>query len=191
MSFSPCTPLLLGTMAAQKQWAEPPQCSSGDCLRLYNSLLDEKTPFVPRGGPDSKDVFWYCCGPTVYDSAHIGHARNYVTFDIIRRVLEDHFGYNVTYVMNVTDVDDKIITRARRNHLLATFLKDGATLHKVVQLCCDAVAAIVPQQVRRLGRTESVHSVQHNNLASFFQWQLLPLLVLNLVQKMLLKQYLG
>ena len=121
------------------------------CIRdRYNSLLDEKTTFIPRGGPDSKDVYWYCCGPTVYDSAHIGHARNYVTFDIIRRVLEDHFGYNVTYVMNVTDVDDKIITRARRNHLLATFMKDGATIEKVVQLCCDAVAAIVPQQVQLL-----------------------------------------
>lgn len=138
-------------MAAQKQWDPPqfPASSSEERLQLYNSLLDEKTAFVPRGGPDSKNVLWYCCGPTVYDSAHIGHARNYVTFDIIRRVLEDHFSYNVTYVMNVTDVDDKIITRARRNHLLATFLKDGATLEKVVQLCCDAVAAIVPQQVRR------------------------------------------
>jgi cysteinyl-tRNA synthetase len=116
-------------MAAQKQWA-PPEFPAfpEERLRLYNSLLDAKTVFVPRGGIDSKNVYWYCCGPTVYDSAHIGHARNYVTFDIIRRVLEDHFGYNVTYVMNVTDVDDKIITRARRNHLLATFLKAGATL---------------------------------------------------------------
>lgn len=135
-------------MSSQKQWAEPPHYISEDGLRLYNSLLDEKTVFVPRGGPGSKNVYWYCCGPTVYDSAHIGHARNYVTFDIIRRVLEDHFGYNVTYVMNVTDVDDKIITRARRNHLVAEFLKNDVNLEKVIDLCSDAIAQIVPGQVR-------------------------------------------
>ena len=57
-------------------------------------------------------------GPTVYDIAHVGHARNYLTFDIIRRVMEDYFGYNCLFVMNVTDVDDKIILRARRNYLI-------------------------------------------------------------------------
>lgn len=135
---------------AQKQWAQPEFPEPEKRLHLYNSLLDKKTIFVPRGGPDSKDVFWYCCGPTVYDSAHIGHARNYVTFDIIRRVLEDYFGYNVTYVMNVTDVDDKIILRARRNYLLAKFLEDGASLDDVVKLCCEAITTVVPQQVRWL-----------------------------------------
>eukprot|EP00955_Chlamydomonas_euryale_P117532 366480-Chlamydomonas_euryale.AAC.7 len=90
---------------------------------LYNSLLDEKVPFVPADGPQSKQISWYTCGPTVYDIAHVGHARNYLTFDIIRRVLEDYFGYNCTFVMNVTDVDDKIILRARRNYLLAQYLQ--------------------------------------------------------------------
>eukprot|EP00798_Chlamydomonas_sp_ICE-L_P018385 gene18385-biopygen27313 len=93
-------------------------------LMLYNSLLDEKVPFVPASGPGSKSLSWYTCGPTVYDVSHMGHARNYVTFDIIRRVLEDYFGYNILYVMNVTDVDDKIILRARRNYLLAKY-KEG------------------------------------------------------------------
>jgi cysteinyl-tRNA synthetase len=137
---------------ARKQWAQPEFPEAENLLVLNNSLLDKKTVFVPRGGPDSKDVFWYCCGPTVYDSAHIGHARNYVTFDIIRRVMEDYFGYNITYVMNVTDVDDKIILRARRNHLLAEFLSDGATMEAVMKLCSDAIAAVVPQQVRGLLR---------------------------------------
>eukprot|EP00798_Chlamydomonas_sp_ICE-L_P002666 gene2666-biopygen8694 len=93
-------------------------------LMLYNSLLDEKVPFVPASGPGSKSLSWYTCGPTVYDVSHMGHARNYVTFDIIRRVLEDYFGYNILYVMNVTDVNDKIIIRARRNYLLAKY-KEG------------------------------------------------------------------
>lgn len=54
---------------------------------------------------------WYSCGPTVYDHAHLGHARTYVTGDIIRRILE-HLGYRVNFIMNITDVDDKIISRS-------------------------------------------------------------------------------
>lgn len=95
-------------------------------LVLYNSYVDKKVPFVPAAGPDSKQISWYTCGPTVYDSAHVGHARNYLSFDIVRRVLEDYFGYNILYVMNVTDVDDKIILRARRNYLLGNYVKQAA-----------------------------------------------------------------
>lgn len=54
-----------------------------------------------------KKVTWYCCGPTVYDAAHLGHARNYVTTDVVRRIMRDYFGYDVHFVQNVTDVDDK------------------------------------------------------------------------------------
>jgi cysteinyl-tRNA synthetase len=103
-----------------REWF-PPNADSPAVLKLYNSLVDEKVPFVPAAGAGSKQISWYACGPTVYDSAHMGHARNYVTFDVIRRVLEDYFGYNIQYVMNVTDVDDKIILRARRNHLLQQY----------------------------------------------------------------------
>lgn len=98
---------------------------------LYNSLLDEKVPFYPSAGPHSRQVTWYTCGPTVYDSSHMGHARTYVTFDIARRVLEDYFGYNVSFVMNVTDVDDKIIMRARRNYLLAQYVSSGKSMQEV------------------------------------------------------------
>lgn len=91
--------------------------------QIYNSLQDSKQSFVPVGGPASKQLTWYECGPTVYDSAHMGHARNYVTFDIVRRILEDYFGYSILYVMNVTDVDDKIIRRAKRNYLLQQYQK--------------------------------------------------------------------
>ena len=59
----------------------------------------------------------YSCGPTVYDASHMGHARSYMSFDILRRVLRDYFGYDITYVMNITDIDDKIIKRARQNYL--------------------------------------------------------------------------
>ena len=52
------------------------------------------------------------CGPTVYDETHMGHARTYLAFDIIHRILRDYFGYNVRLVMNITDIDDKIIRKA-------------------------------------------------------------------------------
>lgn len=112
----------------QKQDASAAEASQ---LMLYNSLLDEKVPFFPSAGPHSRQVTWYTCGPTVYDSSHMGHARTYVTFDIARRVLEDYFGYNVSFVMNVTDVDDKIIMRARRNYLLAQYISSGKSLQEV------------------------------------------------------------
>ena len=67
------------------------------------------------------EVGWYICGPTVYDSSHLGHARNYVSFDILRRVLEDYFGYQITYVMNITDIGDKIIIRAHKTRLQTLF----------------------------------------------------------------------
>ena len=110
----------------QRHWNPPPgleaaQQSAVPVPLIYNSLLDSKVPLIPTAGPSGKQLTWYECGPTVYDSAHMGHARNYVTFDIVRRILQDYFGYSILYVMNVTDVDDKIIRRARRNHLLQQY----------------------------------------------------------------------
>jgi cysteinyl-tRNA synthetase len=80
-------------------------------LTLYNSLTHAKEPFRPLR-PDA--VGMYACGPTVYDFAHIGNARMVVVFDLLYRVLRHSFG-TVTYVRNITDVDDKIIDAARRN----------------------------------------------------------------------------
>eukprot|EP00744_Colponema_vietnamica_P004930 GILI01007292.1.p1 GENE.GILI01007292.1~~GILI01007292.1.p1 ORF type:complete len:695 (-),score=255.22 GILI01007292.1:212-2137(-) len=79
-------------------------------LHVNNSLSGGKVEFIPQKG---KQVSWYICGPTVYDSSHLGHARNYVTFDIMRRIMEDYFGYDIMMTMNITDVDDKIIIRSR------------------------------------------------------------------------------
>ncbi|XP_073514287.1 cysteine--tRNA ligase, cytoplasmic-like isoform X2 [Phyllobates terribilis] len=92
----------------------PPEATEQPQLRLYNSLTRNKEVFVPQNG---KKVTWYCCGPTVYDASHMGHARSYISFDILRRVLKDYFNYEVFYCMNITDIDDKIIKRARQNYL--------------------------------------------------------------------------
>lgn len=103
---------------ARCNWTPPITHTKG--LRINNTLCGTKVPFHTRDG--SNLVTWYICGPTVYDSSHIGHARNYVTFDILRRILEGFFNYRVQYVMNITDVDDKIINKARRNYLLEKYL---------------------------------------------------------------------
>lgn len=77
-------------------------------LRLYNTLTRQREPFEPV---EEGRVRMYVCGPTVYADAHIGHAMSAIVFDMIRRYLE-YSGYDVTYVTNFTDVDDKIINRA-------------------------------------------------------------------------------
>jgi len=82
-------------------------------LRLYDTLTREKQPFVPL---DPKNVRMYVCGPTVYDFAHIGNARPVIVFDVLFRLLRHVYGADhVTYVRNITDVDDKINDRAARD----------------------------------------------------------------------------
>jgi len=79
-------------------------------LKVYNTLTREKSEFDPI---QAGEVRMYVCGPTVYDSAHVGHAMSALVFDVVRRYLLFR-GYDVHYVMNFTDVDDKIIDRANR-----------------------------------------------------------------------------
>ncbi|MGE0284970.1 MAG: cysteine--tRNA ligase [Bradyrhizobium sp.] len=83
-------------------------------LRFYDTLSREKRPFVPL---DASNVRMYACGPTVYDFAHIGNGRAAIVFDLLFRVLRHHYGADhVTYVRNITDVDDKINARAARDY---------------------------------------------------------------------------
>ena len=75
-------------------------------LKIYNSLTKKKEVFTPI---DPKNVRMYVCGMTVYDYCHIGHARVLVVFDVVNRYLREKFGQNsVTYIRNITDIDDKI-----------------------------------------------------------------------------------
>jgi cysteinyl-tRNA synthetase len=82
-------------------------------LVLYDTLRREKAPFEPR---EEGKASLYVCGPTVQAEAHVGHGRAAVVFDVLRRYLR-HRGYDVTFVQNVTDVDDKIILKARRERV--------------------------------------------------------------------------
>lgn len=89
-------------------------------LKVYNTLTGTKEDFKPL---KEGKVGMYVCGVTVYDHTHLGHARSAVVFDVIRRFLE-YCGYEVNYVRNFTDVDDKIIDRARR---------EGVECHRIAE----------------------------------------------------------
>ena len=94
-------------------------------IRLYNTLTKYKDIFDPI---DPTNVRMYVCGPTVYDFAHIGNARPVVVFDVLFRLLRHAYGDNhVTYVRNITDIDDKINARAlerRGNRDILTALRE-------------------------------------------------------------------
>jgi len=94
-------------------------------LKIYNSLTKREEEFKPL---DDKHVKMYNCGPTVYDYFHIGNARNFIAAEVIRRYLE-YKGYKVTFIQNVTDVEDKIIKRANDT---------GVTPDQVAQKYTDA-----------------------------------------------------
>ncbi|NBW56023.1 MAG: cysteine--tRNA ligase, partial [Betaproteobacteria bacterium] len=97
-------------------------------IRIYSTLsraLENLSPLIPG------QVRMYVCGMTVYDFCHLGHARSMVAFDVVQRWLR-HSGYQVTYVRNVTDIDDKIIRRALENGETIRALTDRmiAALHQ-------------------------------------------------------------
>lgn len=94
-------------------------------LQIYNTLTRRKEPFEPL---EPGKVSMYCCGVTVYDYCHLGHARSYVVWDTIRRYLE-WCGYAVRYVQNFTDIDDKILKRA---------MQEGSTMKAVAEKFTDA-----------------------------------------------------
>jgi hypothetical protein len=100
------TPALDASKAVDESSAAATRPLTSRPLMVFNSLGRKKTEFVPLD-PNGKKVTWYCCGPTVYDAGHLGHARNYVSTDILRRIME-YLGYDVEFVMNITDIDDKV-----------------------------------------------------------------------------------
>lgn len=143
----------------------PPSSSAADGspsfdvgLQMMNSLTRSKVPFRTLDG--SNNVKWYMCGPTVYDVSHLGHARTYLGFDIIRRIMSSYFGYDVTLVMNITDIDDKIILRANERDISFTdlsreneagFLEDMSLLGVDPPDVLTRVSEYVPEIVDYIG----------------------------------------
>ena len=91
---------------------------------LTNNLNNKKEKFIPL---DEKNIRMYVCGPTVYDDPHIGNARPLIIFDILFRLLKDTFS-KVTYVRNITDIDDKIIKSSQEQKISAKELTEKITL---------------------------------------------------------------
>jgi cysteinyl-tRNA synthetase len=111
-------------------------------LKLYNTLTREKTAFSPI---DPANVRMYVCGPTVYDFAHIGNARPAIVFDVLFRLLRHVYGADhVTYVRNITDVDDKINARALRDH-------PGMELNAAIRLVTETTKTQYERDVTALG----------------------------------------
>jgi cysteinyl-tRNA synthetase len=89
-------------------------------IKIFNTLTRQKEDFIPL---KEGEVSMYVCGPTVYDLIHIGNARTFVSFDTVRRYLE-YRGYNVKYIQNFTDIDDKMISRANKDGVSVKELGD-------------------------------------------------------------------
>ncbi|KAL7625165.1 cysteinyl-tRNA synthetase [Parahypoxylon ruwenzoriense] len=128
-----------------------------DSIKVHNSLKPGgPVPFAPI---EKGKVSWYACGPTVYDQSHLGHARNYVSTDIIRRILIHYFGFKVNFVMNFTDVDDKvrkralatsIIIKARRQRLLDLEKQKQYTDAEILELGKAAFQAYAKSNLPKL-----------------------------------------
>lgn len=143
----------------KRSWIKPEGTPPAK-LRVFNSLTRAKEEFVPLSG---RKVLWYSCGPTVYDASHMGHARSYITFDILRRVFVDYFNYEVVYVMNITDIDDKIIRRARRRHLFEQYRGNTNSRETIV---ADLAVALENYRVKLKSEMDPDKQVMMQNTLS-------------------------
>ncbi len=121
-------------------------------LSLYNNLTRRSEPFEPiKAGK----VLMYCCGITVYDYCHLGHARTCMGWDVVRRYLQ-WSGYDVKYIQNFTDIDDKILNRARKEDSSMEAVSD-----KYIDAYHEDMAALAIQPADEYPRaTQCVHSIQ-------------------------------
>jgi len=145
-----------------------------DSLSIYNTLTKKYEKFTPN---DGNSVKMYICGPTVYDSPHIGHARTYISFDVIRRVLSGYFGYDVTFVMNITNIEDKIIKRAAERSITCEelvavyekeFLDEMDNLNVLRPDFITRVDAYVPEIIRFIENLESKGMAYESNGSVYF-----------------------
>lgn len=119
-------------------------------MQLYNSLTRQKEDFTPLKPPT---VLMYVCGPTVYGPGHLGHARTYINFDLLRRALINR-GLNVNYVMNITDIHDDVIKTAKEQGVsilelteryAVLFFKDLKSLNVLPATAHPRVTACIPE----------------------------------------------
>ena len=111
------------------------------------NVFEFQDVFKPHG-EGRNTVNWYMCGPTVYDHSHMGHAKTYVCFDILRRIMTDYFKYDVRLCMNITDIDDKIIIRC--NEQKVDFKKHARKFENEFFADCEALNIKLPTVVTRV-----------------------------------------
>ena len=133
-------------------------------LFIYNTLTRRKEAFVPRV-PGKAGL--YVCGPTVYDYIHIGNARTFTTFDMVSRWLRA-IGYDVTYARNITDIDDKIIERAKEKG--AAFAEFAEGMAKAFLEDCERLSLLPPDREPRATRyidamLRLIATLEHKGLA--------------------------
>jgi len=133
-------------------------------LTLFNSLSLRKEPFTPLSPPG---VSLYTCGPTVYDHAHVGNFRAFLTYDILKRTLR-YFRYDVKHVCNLTDVDDKIIARCARENvsLKALTSKYEGYFMEDLELLNVQKACVYPRATEHIGEmVEMIKQLEERGLA--------------------------
>ena len=118
-------------------------------LELFNDLTRKKEKFIPI---KEGQVSFYSCGPTVYDYFHVGNARPFIVFDVLRRWLE-HEGYKVTFVQNFTDIDDKMIKRANKENITVAELAERfiAEYNKDAQALGIRKPDVAPRATEHIG----------------------------------------
>lgn len=126
-------------------------------LHLYNSLTRRDETFTPS---QPHQVRMYCCGVTVYDYCHLGHARSYIAWDVVRRYLQ-WLGYTVRYVQNFTDIDDKILNRAKAEgstlqavseRYIAAYHEDMTRLNILAANVYPRATEVIPQIITMIQR---------------------------------------
>lgn len=144
-------------------------------LKVMNSLTRRMDPFITMDG--SRSLYWYMCGPTVYAPSHLGHARTYLAFDIVRRILTKYLNYDVTLVMNITDIDDKIIARSWEQGIPckelsskfeAEFFEDLAALGVAPPDVLTRVTEFVPEVVEYIERIIENGKAYESNGSVYF-----------------------
>jgi cysteinyl-tRNA synthetase len=143
-------------------------------LCLYNTLSGRVEPFIPINPPD---VTMYVCGVTVYDDCHMGHARAYVAFDLLKRVLTQ-CGYRVKHIQNFTDIDDKIIDRAQAQgesttaltqRYIAAYHRDMGALGIIPAEAYPKATDYMPQMIDAIARLIATGGAYHINGTVYFR----------------------
>ncbi|MFA6328901.1 MAG: cysteine--tRNA ligase [Candidatus Micrarchaeia archaeon] len=148
-------------------------------MKIQNTLSGKKEEFKPLSG---KKVGMYVCGVTPYDRSHLGHARTFISFDVMRRYLVFR-GYEVRFVQNVTDIDDKIINRAKERGVLPTELSEKYSLQsekECAQLgvlkpdAAPRVSGFIPQIIALISRLEKKGAAYRTSTGVYFDVSKFP-----------------